>query len=75
MSFDRMSGAARMVAVIILAFTLSGCGAGGPVQILNTVEQRSHNKLATKVLADIAIARVMGARPTKVARRRGRETL
>ena len=75
MSFFGLSVHSRMVAAVILLFVLSGCGASHTSHLSGKSHDRSHNKLATKILADIAIARVRGAMPTKVARRRGPETL
>ena len=75
------SVALRKFAAIFLVFTLAGCGFGGAPQLANNPQERSHNKLATKVLADIAIESVRGTQsvrgtmPARIASRRGRDTL
>ena len=75
MSFDRLRGAIRLFGALIIILSLAGCGGGAMPALTTGAEAPSHNKLATKVLADIAVARVGGAMPSRVARRRGREML
>lgn len=70
MSFDGIFAVRGKMAAIILAIILSGCGSGGPAQLASSSESLSHNKFATKVLAKIAVARVTGSMPTRVARAR-----
>jgi len=75
MSFDVMSAITRLMAALVLAVSVAGCGSGASGQFASNLEQKSQNKLATKILADIAVQRVRGAMPTRVARKRGAETL
>ena len=66
----------RIVAAVIFLIGLSGCGGSGGISpIASNTQANQHNRLATKVLADIAVGRVRGAMPSKVASRRGRDTL
>lgn len=65
----------RVVFLILVGALMGGCGTAGPSHLASNEATRSHNKLATKVLADIAVRNVRGAMPSRVARRRGLETL
>ena len=69
------SGMPRIVAAILLIFTLAGCGFGGGPRLANNPQELSHNKLATKVLADIAVQSVRGTAPARIASRRGLDAL
>jgi len=76
MSFRGSSLGLRIVAAFILVTGLSGCGgSGGISSVASNTQATQHNRLATKVLADIAVGRVRGAMPSKVASRRGRDML
>ena len=73
----RISNIVWLAAIIGSAGVVGGCGSSGIPELTSAPQahSRTHNKVATKVLADIAVQTVRGRMPARVASRRGRDML
>ncbi len=58
-----------MVFMVFVILGTAGCsGHSGLGSAMNSVQELPHNKMATRILADIAVKRVTGASRSRVAR-------